>query len=95
MKVFKKTLPVLTLSLVFFMVGCCKKKEVQTTSVELDANCNLKPDPGLCKGAFTMYYYNPTEKKCKSFIWGGCGGVVPFKTLEECQEKCNCEGESK
>ncbi|MBA4146415.1 MAG: proteinase inhibitor I4 serpin, partial [Cytophaga sp.] len=31
------------------------------------------------------------EKKCKEFIWGGCGGVVPFETLEECKGGCQCD----
>jgi len=22
------------------------------------------------------------------FIWGGCGGVVPFETMEECNNEC-------
>jgi len=29
------------------------------------------------------------EHLCKPFEWGGCGGVVPFETLEDCQN-CNC-----
>jgi len=37
------------------------------------------------------YYYDEEEKKCKEFIWGGCDGVVPFETLEECEEQCDCE----
>jgi hypothetical protein len=23
-------------------------------------------------------------------VWGGCGGVVPFETLEDCNLKCDC-----
>ena len=52
--------------------------------------CNLEPDAGLCKAAFRKYYFDKVEKKCKEFIWGGCGGVVPFDTLEECKE-CECQ----
>jgi hypothetical protein len=51
-----------------------------------DARCSLEPDPGLCKAAFQRYYYDKTEGKCKMFTWGGCGGVVPFETLEECEQ---------
>ena len=29
------------------------------------------------------------EGKCKEFTWGGCDGIVPFDTMEEC-EKCEC-----
>jgi len=28
------------------------------------------------------------EGKCVSFIYGGCEGVVPFETLEDCQAAC-------
>ncbi|SVC52991.1 uncharacterized protein METZ01_LOCUS305845 [marine metagenome] len=38
--------------------------------------------------AFPRYYYDQNEKKCMKFIWGGCGGVVPFETMEECNNGC-------
>lgn len=47
-------------------------------------NCDLVPDPGLCKAYIPKFYFDKTDKKCKEFIWGGCGGVVPFNTMEEC-----------
>jgi len=59
------------------LVGCA--------SLKLDPKCRLKPDPGPCKGAFTMYYFDKTEQQCKEFTWGGCHGTVPFETMEECQ----------
>ncbi|PKQ04713.1 MAG: hypothetical protein CVT71_02295 [Alphaproteobacteria bacterium HGW-Alphaproteobacteria-10] len=54
--------------------------------------CSLKPQRGPCKGMFERYYYDPVSKTCKSFIWGGCEGVVPFETEEECK-KCLEDGE--
>ena len=54
-------------------------------------NCNLVPDPGLCEGYFPRYYFDQEENKCKEFIWGGCDGVVPFETMEEC-DVCECKG---
>jgi hypothetical protein len=56
----------------------------------LKERCSLKPDRGPCKGNFIRYYYDPISKECKEFIWGGCGGVVPFETKAEC-EKCKKE----
>jgi hypothetical protein len=53
-------------------------------------DCYLIPDSGPCKGSFTKYYFDKTEKKCAPFIWGGCGGVVPFQTFVECNNKCPC-----
>lgn len=52
--------------------------------------CSLEPDPGLCKAAFPKYYYDQEEGKCKEFTWGGCEGVVPFQTMEECKD-CKCK----
>ena len=51
--------------------------------------CKLKPNPGSCRAGIIRYYYDQVEKRCKAFLWGGCGGVVPFKTLEECRA-CEC-----
>ena len=54
----------------------------------LNESCLLVPDPGLCQAAFPRYYYNSETDKCTQFLWGGCGGVVPFETLEECKNAC-------
>lgn len=54
----------------------------------LDESCFLVPDPGLCQAAFPRYYYNSETDKCTQFLWGGCEGVVPFETLEECKNAC-------
>ena len=64
--------------------NCTKQNEECTTK------CNQNGDTGPCFAAFRKYYYDKTEKKCKEFIWGGCNGVVPFQTLEECQS-CGCK----
>ena len=57
---------------------------------EIDS-CELKPDVGLCKGNIIRYYFDETTNSCQEFIWGGCGGVVPFDTLSRCQMLCNSE----
>lgn len=33
-------------------------------------------------------FFNSTTNRCEPFDWGGCGGVVPFKTVEECRQVC-------
>jgi hypothetical protein len=50
--------------------------------------CLLKPDPGPCKALFQYYYYDAAVGKCREFIYGGCAGAVPFKTVEECRAAC-------
>ncbi len=53
-----------------------------------DPKCLLIPDPGPCKGLFTKYYYDAPANQCRSFTYGGCQGVVPFDTMEECRDTC-------
>src|SRR5687767_8657807 len=53
--------------------------------------CTLTPDIGPCDAVFTRYYYDKVEKKCKPFSWGGCAGVVPFDSMEACEDGCNCD----
>lgn len=55
------------------------------------AICRQKPDRGPCKAIFESYYFDPESHSCKSFIWGGCQGSVPFQTLDECQKTCTTE----
>jgi hypothetical protein len=74
--------------------GCNRKQSqnVEDASAEaVDERCVLIPDPGNCRGAFPRFYYDQEEGQCKQFIWGGCGGVVPFETLADCQEACGVE----
>jgi hypothetical protein len=50
--------------------------------------CSLKPERGPCKGMFERYYYDAGSRSCRQFVWGGCGGVVPFETMEACNRDC-------
>ena len=54
--------------------------------------CQLIPDPGECDAAFQIFYFNQNTLSCEEAWWGGCNGVVPFWTLEDCQY--NCENNS-
>lgn len=65
----------------FLVVGCNKDEPV-------DESCLLTPDPGFCQAAFPRFYFNQETQKCAQFLWGGCGGTVPFETLEECKDAC-------
>ncbi|MEO5730297.1 MAG: BPTI/Kunitz-type proteinase inhibitor domain-containing protein, partial [Byssovorax sp.] len=29
-----------------------------------------------------------STQRCRDFIWGGCGGTVPFETRRECRSVC-------
>ena len=52
-------------------------------------SCYSDPDVGMCKAAIEKYYFDWESRSCKSFIWGGCGGNVPFDTMGLCQNMCN------
>lgn len=54
--------------------------------------CDLEPDPGPCFAAMPAYYFNQDTQSCAEFIYGGCAGVVPFWTLEECESECPSDG---
>lgn len=69
-----------------FTLFSCKSRNINLNCKP----CDLKPEAGNCKAYIPKYYYDKTEGKCKEFIWGGCGGVVPFQTMNECLE-CDCK----
>ena len=52
------------------------------------SNSLLTPDSGPCLAAIQKYYFDQTTQKCASFIWGGCNGVVPFDTYNDCYVAC-------
>lgn len=52
------------------------------------ARCALLPETGVCKAYIPRFYFDQASQTCAEFIWGGCGGTVPFDTLGECQSVC-------
>jgi hypothetical protein len=83
-------MPKIFLCLIFLSILiACQNDESFGENCEKSYNCDLIPDPGYCRAAIPRYYFDKKEGKCKEFIWGGCDGVVPFKTLEECK-LCEC-----
>jgi hypothetical protein len=39
-------------------------------------------------GAIPKIYYDFRENRCKTFYWSGCGGFVPYQTMESCVKEC-------
>ena len=70
---------------VFSQISDAMEASEQTTGND---KCTFIADPGLCKGAFEKYFFNQETQKCDSFNWGGCNGLIPFETLEECVDSC-------
>ncbi len=90
---------IIYLSIVLFLSACATTKKassedsIKITADSLDKRCYMQPDPGMCRAAIPRYYYDKTDGKCKAFTWGGCQGLVPFNSLEECMKTCGCEPE--
>ena len=63
-------------------------RSVRYSFQEIQA-CYYIPHIGPCDAAFLRYYYDHEENECLEFIWGGCGGLVPFVSLEDCESSCN------
>lgn len=78
--------PSLLLPLLLFAcllpLGACSQKPA------LPAACDLKPESGKCRAAIGRYYFDPRRGECRVFIWGGCEGVAPFETFEDCHAQC-------
>ena len=89
----KKTLLLLSTTVLLSSALCCREEEYAPSPLQPVA-CTLVPEPGPCNAAFVRYYYDPKEKKCKEFVWGGCNGVVPFATLQACLD-CGCDQPNK
>jgi hypothetical protein len=57
-------------------------------SHDADSACRLKPDRGPCKALMEVYYFDQDTQSCKPFFWGGCQGVAPFQSQDECKKRC-------
>jgi hypothetical protein len=57
-------------------------------SPALPPACDMKPESGRCRAAIERYWFDRASGSCRAFIWGGCDGVVPFTTLDDCQRSC-------
>lgn len=77
----------LLIALLTLSLACKKEGEIIECGTCL--NCDLEPNVGPCNAYFIKYYFDKVEGKCKEFGYGGCGGTVPFETLEDC-EACGC-----
>ncbi|XP_045118291.1 contactin-associated protein-like 5 [Portunus trituberculatus] len=60
---------------------------------KMPKSCSQPPDPGVCRGHFPMFYFDPVTHSCLQFVYGGCrGNSNAFKTAKACYEKCHPVG---
>ena len=76
-------LPLLVIT-VFLSISCNKD------DCSRPDQCSEVPEAGPCEAYIPSYYYDKEDGKCKEFIYGGCGGNVPYETLEACWD-CECD----
>lgn len=75
----------------FLALLSCQIEHVESTEINnCQTNCSKSPQVGPCNAAIPIYYFNREKLRCDTFIWGGCDGVVPFKSYEDCIS-CNCK----
>ncbi|XP_017282978.1 kunitz-type protease inhibitor 1 isoform X1 [Kryptolebias marmoratus] len=74
--------------------GCSKLNETFSELLSINitdskARCTEPPRTGPCRARFPRWYYDPLEKKCYSFVYGGChGNGNSFDVEAECKETC-------
>ena len=78
----------LLLAFVVFISGCSATPASKPKEEKLDQRCLQKGERGRCRAFFPRFYFDQESGKCMKFIWGGCGGVVPFETMQSCEETC-------
>ncbi|MBI5553614.1 MAG: hypothetical protein HY917_02625, partial [Candidatus Diapherotrites archaeon] len=59
---------------------------------EVPKQCVQLPDRGSCRGFEERFYFDWRTNACASFVWGGCGGSVPFDSLDSCTQACGAGG---
>lgn len=58
-------------------------------SVANKSPCHLEDEPGPCRGLVPRYFFDSKVNECRRFFYGGCfGNANNFKTLKECQDRC-------
>ncbi|XP_056624464.1 kunitz-type protease inhibitor 1a [Triplophysa dalaica] len=74
-----------------------KKKFNRLLDIPVDkskVHCIDAPVTGVCRASLTLWYYNPYERRCHRFNYGGCdGNGNRFETEETCMLFCSSVSE--
>lgn len=51
--------------------------------------CYQLVEPGNCNESIPSYFFDPTQQRCMSFMYTGCGGNANrYNTEEQCERQC-------
>ncbi len=74
---------------ILVLAGCGGQHEdLAVRADELPVACVAKAKPGYCGGSIPKVYYDYRHNRCRTFFWSGCGGYVPYQSMEECVKQC-------
>ncbi|MGB5831233.1 MAG: BPTI/Kunitz-type proteinase inhibitor domain-containing protein [Thiohalocapsa sp.] len=76
------------MAVTFLMSACSGSPDEVRSSDSLPVSCLEQPDTGVCRAAKPAYYYDYQSDSCKRFVWGGCGGSIPFESMDACVAAC-------
>lgn len=78
-----------TLFVIFVLFYLVEIKFTNSACHGRNKNCYLPLETGLCDAIFYKFGFDPVQKKCVQFVYGGCGGNRNrFDTIEACQAYC-------
>ncbi|XP_068441861.1 kunitz-type protease inhibitor 2-like [Clinocottus analis] len=75
------------------VLSSVKEDFTDEVSTEYKDGCMVTSDPGPCRAAFPMFYYDSNSATCQSFLYGGCrGNQNRYSTKAECLSRCRRDG---
>jgi hypothetical protein len=49
----------------------------------------LPKESGVCDAIIPRFHFDPEDRACKEFLFGGCGGNENnFETKKDCEKAC-------
>nr|XP_020480304.1 kunitz-type protease inhibitor 1-like isoform X2 [Monopterus albus] len=75
--------------------SCIRLNQTFSRLLSLDVNhriaqCTESPRTGPCRASHTRWYYDPLNKKCHRFTYGGCdGNQNNFEKEDRCRTECD------
>ncbi|XP_072288336.1 kunitz-type protease inhibitor 1-like [Eucyclogobius newberryi] len=75
--------------------GCSKLNQTfnRLVNIQVDqrkARCTLAPHTGPCRASFTRWFFDPLDRKCHTFTFGGCdANGNNHETKDECEDVCS------